>query len=124
MIVDPRNVSDITLRSERTGETFGHHKMISEEVGCVRLFTSIETLPPGRVSSSPHYHTVKEEILYVLSGTPTVKVGATERVVAPGNFISFLPDSKEHHQIINRTSENCRFIVMAAGSEEDETVYF
>lgn len=124
MILDPQIMEDTLLRSQWTGETFGSHKMISKELGFTKLFTSVETLSPGRSSSSPHYHTSKEEIIYVLSGTPTVIIGQHEVLVEPGQFISFLPGEKKHHQVINRTGETCQFIVMAAGSEDDETVYF
>ena len=123
MIIDRDEIRQHDMRSGRTGEAFGHHRMASQHSSLKHLFLSEETLPPGRKSSSPHYHTHKEEVVYVVKGHPTIIEGGSRSKAKPGDFVVFPADTKAPHQIVNETDEDCVFVVSAAGFERDETVY-
>ena len=124
MIYHSTEIPAKTLISQRTAEVFGTHHTVSKHAGFKKLFSSLEILPPGRKSSSPHYPTTKEEIIYILEGEPTVLINDTARKAKAGDFVCFPPDAKNMHQIFNETAIACKFIVMSAGSEQDETIYF
>lgn len=123
MIVSADQVEEIEIASKRTGEKFGKHRMVSITCQLQRLLVSKEVLPPRRNSSSPHYHTTKEEVIYVLSGRPTLMMDGQKSCAKEGDFIVFKPGDDAFHQLRNDTDEECVFLVSAAGMEDDQTVY-
>jgi len=75
-------------------------------------------LAPGFGSHSPHIHYREDEAAYVLEGRLLVRVGETERLVGPGEFI-FLPRGIGHAQS-NPGPDPARFLVLVipAGFEQ------
>ena len=49
--------------------TFGPH------AGNAQLGATLTEVPPGKISYPFHYHCIKEEALYVISGTGTARIG-------------------------------------------------
>jgi uncharacterized cupin superfamily protein len=82
-----------------------------------------EVLAPGRRASTPHYHTEREEICYVLEGTPTVHMGARAMQLKAGDCVGFTPDLKEPHYIENRSCEEVKLLVICSNPESDQTVF-
>ena len=51
-----------------------------------RIGVVIEELPPGGKSAPFHYHFAEEEHVYVLDGTPTLRLGETTPPHGPGRL--------------------------------------
>lgn len=67
------NTSDVPRRTANiisTGEPLGMVADLAELAGLRHLRIQHEILLPGRRSSSPHAHTMREEFLYILQGAP------------------------------------------------------
>ncbi len=61
-----------------------------------------------------HFHHANEELLFVLSGTPTLRRGSDdERVLKPGEVVAFLAGSAGTHQILNRSRSAARVLICA-----------
>lgn len=75
-------------------------------------------LAPGFAGLPPHVHHHEDEAAYVLEGTLLVRVGESERLVGPGEFI-FLPRGIVHTQA-NPAGEPARFLMLLipAGFEQ------
>ena len=86
------------LRGQRVGAAAG-----AEKLGA----TLYEVDPGGRVSPL-HTHHANEELLIVLSGTPTLRTGEGERELAAGDVVAFPAGRRGTHQVLNRSAEAAR----------------
>lgn len=111
------------LRSPVTGETFSKSAVLSELFAYRDIFVHHEILPPGRRSSSPHCHTLREEMVFVLKGCPTAHLGDQAFELQPGDFIGFKPGLTPLHFIENTTSEEVCLLVLCSNPENDPVVY-
>lgn len=87
---------------------------LAAHAGAVRLAANLYEVERGAVVSPLHFHHANEELLFVLSGRPTLRRGSgEEHTLAAGETISFLPGPSGTHQIVNRAAEPARVLVVA-----------
>lgn len=111
------------LISTRTGEKFSLSAVLSDAFGFKDVFVHHEIIPPGRRSSSPHAHTHREEMVYVLSGSPEVFLGGAIKTLMPGDCIGFRPGKENIHCVTNNTNEDVRLLVIASNPKDDAVIY-
>jgi uncharacterized cupin superfamily protein len=111
------------LTSTQSGEKFSLSAVLSSTFGFKDVFVHHEIIPPGRRSSSPHAHTHREEMVYVLSGSPEVFLGGEVKTLAPGDFIGFRPGAENIHCVTNNTKEDIRLLVIASNPKDDAVIY-
>ncbi len=116
-------VAEQELIVRRTGEKLSAAKSLSDAFGLKNLLVHQEVLPPGRRASGFHFHSQKEEIFYVLDGTPSLLVGDRIMDLEPGNFIGFAPSEKTPHMLFNRSAEPATVLTIGTCSSTDETTY-
>lgn len=63
------------------------------------------TLAPQASSALRHYHTFEDELVYVLSGTPTLETDAGQAELKPGDVIGFKGGHTDGHRIVNLSPE-------------------
>jgi len=105
--------------SSKTGETFSQSAILHSSE---KLFVHHEILSPGSRASSPHSHSVNEEMVFVLEGFPTLHLGNQATELKPGDFMSFEPGS-ELHFIENRTENSVRILVISSNDPTDSIAY-
>ncbi len=71
-------------------------RTLSAPTGLQHLGMHLVRLPPGRDSTTYHYHDGEEEFLYVLSGRGIAEIGATTQEIGPGDFMGFPRGSAAH----------------------------
>lgn len=98
-----RTQTPIGMRAARVGAA----------AGAQRLGATVYELTPGGVVSPYHVHHGNEELLIVLSGTPTLRTADGDRVLEPGAVVSFLPGPGGEHRISNPGSEPARVLVVS-----------
>jgi uncharacterized cupin superfamily protein len=91
--------------------------------GGYHVGVQIEELPPGKQTALAHYHIFEEEHVYVLEGTPTVRIGATSYEMRAGDYVCFPAGQKAGHCLINNSGAVCRYVV-AGESNPNEVVVF
>jgi uncharacterized cupin superfamily protein len=85
---------------------------LARHAGASRLGATLYELDPGAAASPLHFHHRNEEILIVLGGTPTLRgADRTERELAEGEVVAFLPGPDGTHQVINRTDRPARVLI-------------
>jgi uncharacterized cupin superfamily protein len=62
------------------------------------------TLAPGAASALLHAHSVQDEMVFVLSGRPTLVTETGRHRLSPGDAAGF-PASGEAHHLVNETEE-------------------
>ena len=81
--------------------------------GAHRLAANLYDIEQGAAISPLHFHHANEELLFVLSGTPTLRRGPDEeRTLEPGEVVSFPAGPSGVHQILNRASP-ARVLIVA-----------
>ena len=78
-----------------------------------RIGASVYEIDPGTTGGSYHFHHGAEEILLVLRGTPTLRTPEGERGLAEGDVVHFAVGPNGAHQLINRTAEPVRYLMVA-----------
>ena len=76
--------------------------------GADRLGASVWEIVPGGIQAPYHFHHVQEELLLVLTGTPTLRSPDGERELCPGDVVFFPRGPAGAHQLLNRGSESAR----------------
>ena len=96
---------------------------IGYELGSERVGASMWKLPPGETAYPYHFHYSDEEIVFVLSGRPTLRTPAGTRVLEPGEAVHFGLGEEGAHQLSNPTEEEVRFLAVSTNGAADIVVY-
>lgn len=119
-------LDDLDLKemfSRSTGEPYTKYSLVSEVIGFTNLHISFEVLDINKRMSKPHYHTRKEEVFVILSGTVTVNENGVETIVGEGNCISFSPQKSAFHYIVNQSDSIAKILVVSSKDELDKVIY-
>lgn len=86
---------------------------LGRQVGAERLGASLFVLPPGEAAFPMHYHLGNEEMLIVIAGTPSLRKPDEERSLEPGEVVSFPRGEAGAHQVVNRSEEEARVLLVS-----------
>jgi uncharacterized cupin superfamily protein len=97
-----------------SGDTVLRAVRLAQHAGAQRLAANLYELDPGAMVSPLHFHHANEELLFVLSGTPSLRRGPDdERVLEPGEVVAFPVGPSGIHQILNRSRASARVLICA-----------
>ena len=96
---------------------------VSRQAGSERLGLSLWEVPPGEAAYPYHFHLTEEELVLVLSGSPSLRTPDGWRDLQPGEVVAFLRGAPGGHQLVNRTSETVRFLAFSTSGEPDVVIY-
>jgi uncharacterized cupin superfamily protein len=86
---------------------------IGRQLGSERIGASIWELSPGEAAYPYHYHLAEEELLFVLLGQPSLRTPDGWRELPEGEAVGFPVGELGAHQIVNKTDETVRFLVVS-----------
>jgi uncharacterized cupin superfamily protein len=92
---------------------------ISRQAGAERLGVSLWEVAPGQAAYPYHAHLTEEELVIVLSGTPSLRTTDGWRELEQGEVVSFPRGEEGAHQIVNRTEDTVRFLAFSPNGEPD-----
>jgi uncharacterized cupin superfamily protein len=87
------------------------------------LGMSLYELLPRQTQCPYHFHHGTEELLLVLSGAPTLRTSEGERELKAGDTVHFPTGPEGAHQVINRTDEPARYVVVDAKASPEIVQY-
>jgi uncharacterized cupin superfamily protein len=96
---------------------------IGRQAGAERLGASVWDVPPGQAAYPYHYHHVEEELLFVLAGRPSLRTPEGWRDLEPGEAVGFRVGERGAHQLVNRTDEPARLLVVSTSGAPEVCVY-
>jgi uncharacterized cupin superfamily protein len=99
------------------GESVGH------KAGSEHLGASVYELPPAEASFPYHYHLANEELLVVLAGQPHLRTPDGWRQLQEGDVVAFPRGERGAHQVLNRTEENVRLLMLSEMRHPEIPVY-
>jgi uncharacterized cupin superfamily protein len=108
--------------TDRPGFTYRRAR-IAWQAGSERLGASLYEVEPGNACFPYHWHSANEEMLIVLSGRPTLRTPAGERVLAEGEVVAFRLGEEGAHQVVNRSDGTVRFLIVSEMNSVDLNGY-
>lgn len=78
-------------------------RALGDAFGLKSFGVNLTRLAPGAMSALRHAHTVQDEFIYVLEGTPTLVTDAGEALLGPGLCSGFRGGSGDGHHLVNRS---------------------
>jgi uncharacterized cupin superfamily protein len=96
---------------------------LGDAFGLTHFGVNLVRLAPDAASSQRHWHSHEDELVYVLSGTPTLITDAGEQQLAPGMVVGFKAGAADGHHLVNRTAQDVLFLAIGDRVERDECVY-
>src|SRR5919108_2186084 len=84
--------------------------------GGALLGGTLYELPPGERTWPYHYELGCEEWLIAVSGKPTLRTPESERELVPGDVAVFPEGPTGAHQVLNRSDEPCRVLILSSKS--------
>ena len=97
-----------------TGEAVLRAVRLAQHAGAERLAANLYELEPGAIISPLHFHHANEELLFVISGTPSLRRGPDdERVLERGEVVAFPVGPEGTNQVVNRARTPARVLICA-----------
>lgn len=127
------NSDDIPLTHQSSPKgVFGvQRRALSQAAGCPKdkgtwagghpFELEIHTVPPGKINFPFHEHSAQWEAYYILTGKGQVRTEDGKSKIKAGDYLVFQPG--ESHQIINNSSEDLTFMVIADQPVSDAIYY-
>src|SRR5437764_1277736 len=89
-----------------------------------RARNSLREYEAGILAAYPyHFHLAEEELLFVLAGHPSLRTPKGWRELAPGEAVAFLVGEGGAHQVVNRTDEPVRMLVVSLNGVPEICIY-
>lgn len=73
--------------------------------GLANFGVDLTRLAPGGVSVLRHAHSLQDEFIYVVVGTPTLVTDAGQMPLEPGMCAAFKSGTGDAHPLVNRTDQ-------------------
>jgi uncharacterized cupin superfamily protein len=96
---------------------------VGKAAGSERLGASVYEIPPGNSICPYHWHAANEEMLIVLSGTPTLRTPESERELAEGEVVAFPVGERGAHKVTNHSAAAVRALIVSEMNEPEVAVY-
>ena len=96
---------------------------IGRQAGSEKLGASVWEIAPDQAAYPYHFHLREEELLFVLTGRPSLRTPEGWRELEQGEVVSFLVGEVGAHQIVNRTQEPVRFLAFSTSGAPDVVLY-
>lgn len=98
-------------------------RALGEPFGLTCFGVNLVRLPPGCWSSQRHWHTLEDELVYLLEGELVLVTDAGEQRLTAGMVAGFLAGERNGHHMINRSGRDALYLEIGARLAEDEADY-
>lgn len=96
---------------------------LGDAFGLTNFGVNLTRLAPHAVSALRHAHSRQDELVYVLSGSPTLRTDAGDVRLSPGMCAGFRAGTGNAAQLRNDTGEDVLYLEIGDRSPDDEVTY-
>ena len=96
---------------------------LGDVFGLKNFGVNLTRLAPGAMSALRHAHTVQDEFIYILRGTPVLITDAGETPLSPGRCAGFKSGSGDAHHLVNRIAEEVVYLEIGDRNPGDAASY-
>jgi uncharacterized cupin superfamily protein len=117
------HTGDLQWETDAAGAFFAaRRRRLSRPAGARDLDCAMIELAPGKTASPFHFHAANEEVLYVLDGHGTLRLGDARLPVRGGDFVAFPAGPDAPHQLTNTGDAPLRYLLVATRRRPDVVV--
>jgi uncharacterized cupin superfamily protein len=91
--------------------------------GLTNFGVNLTTLAPGAASSIRHAHSLQDEFIYILSGTPTLFTDEGRTELAPGMCAGFKAATGNAHRLVNESLQPVVLLEIGDRTDGDTATY-
>jgi uncharacterized cupin superfamily protein len=106
-----------SLMKNRIRQPLGSH------FGLTNFGVNLTRLPPGSISAPRHSHSLQDEFLYILEGTPILVTNAGETQLHPSMCAGFKAGSGNAHHLSNRSDTTVVYLEIGDRTAGDVVTY-
>lgn len=107
------NLDEITP-DQRAQGSFGFvRRRLGALAGGRAIGCSYFEVAPGKTAFPLHFHSTLEEVLYLLEGTGTLRLGGESVAVRAGDYVALPPGPEAAHQLTNTGAAPLRYLALA-----------
>jgi len=92
-------------------------------LGLTKIGINLTTLLPGKESSMRHFHTLEDEMVFVLEGEVVLRTDDGEQILTAGMCAGFPAGKRNGHQLVNRSSRPARYLEISNCDPNDSAEY-
>jgi len=122
-IIRLSEVSSETMKVPEGSSFGGVRQRVGAAIGAKKLGYSFFTVPPGKAAFPFHLHNANEEMIFILEGKGTLRLGKEDMAVSSGTFIACPPGQDYPHQLINSSKKELRYLVVSTMEYPDISEY-
>lgn len=100
-----------------------HVRQLAKAAGLDAFGINLVRLEPGAWSSQRHWHSHEDELVVMQQGEAVLVTDEGETVMRPGDCAGFPAGVENAHHLINRSDEDCVFLVVGSRSDSDACDY-
>lgn len=102
----------------------GREKRVLGDLFALSNFgVNLVRLAPGALSALRHAHSLQDEFVYVLQGSPLLVTDAGETQLHAGMCAGFKAGTGDGHQLVNRSSEDVVYLEVGDRTPGDSASY-
>lgn len=98
-------------------------RRLGDAFGLTQFGVNLTTLQPGAQSALRHWHTLEDELIYVLSGELVLATDRGEQTLSPGMVAGFPAGNTDAHHLINRSDQPASFLELGGRNPADIAHY-
>jgi uncharacterized cupin superfamily protein len=98
-------------------------RALGDAFGLTNFGVNLTRLAPGAVSALRHAHSRQDELIYILTGSPTLRTNAGSVRLSPGMCAGFKAGTGNASQLLNETGEDVLYLEIGDRSPGDEVTY-
>lgn len=101
-----------------------HEARLAKSVGITQFGVNLVTLTPGAFSANRHWHEAEDELVYVLSGSPSLYDENGKHRLKVGDVVGFPAGEPNAHHIVNDSNEDATIMVVGSRKPGQETIHY
>jgi uncharacterized cupin superfamily protein len=98
-------------------------KRLGNAVGLDQFGVNLTTLKPGAASALRHWHEQEDELVFILEGEVVLIEDDGETVLKPGDAAGFKANSRNGHQLVNRSQRDAIYLEIGTRSKHERVDY-
>lgn len=98
-------------------------RVLGNAAGLTQFGVNLTTLKPGAASALRHWHEQEDEFIYIVEGEATLVEDEGETVLKAGDAAGFKANSRNAHQLINKSSRDVVYLEVGTRSKNEVAHY-
>lgn len=98
-------------------------RALGDALGLTRIGVNLTTLLPGKESSMRHFHTLEDELVFIVEGEVVLRTEQGEQILTAGMCAGFPAGVRDGHQLVNRSDRAARYLEISNRDMEDVAIY-